>query len=282
MSSSATTVERRNSGTAVAYAMLFFAVGQLISPVFTAVFGGSFTTSNRTGEPPLTPAGYTFSIWFVIEVVSVAYAIFAVRRRTHADAHLIDRLALPLLVVFAGFSVWLVAAEAEPVWSTLVVIVIMFAALLQALRIALTERDRIAAWPPIGRLLLWWTLGLYAGWISVAMWLNLTTAFAGSGAPITGTVGIVAQLATLAGALGTAVIILRWTGGLIPYALAVGWGLVGAIVGTLGAGQPVLTVAAAVGLLIVAVATVVFRRGQPRGGQPRGGQPRVGQRGVRP
>ena len=82
-------------------------------------------------------------------------------------------------------------------------------------------------------------------------------------------------------------IILRWTGGLIPYALAVGWGLVGAIVGTLGAGQPVLTVAAAVGLLIVAVATVVFRRGQPRGGQPRGGQPRggqprVGQRGVRP
>lgn len=258
-----TTATRQGHGAAIAYAMLFFAVGQLISPVFNAVFGGSFTTADRTGEPPLTPAGYTFSIWFVIEVVSVAYAVFAVRRRTQADADLIDRLALPLLVVFAGFSVWLVAAELEPVWSTLMVIVIMFGALLQALRIAMVERARIGGWPRVGRLLLGWTLGLYAGWISVAMWLNLTTAVAGSGAPIAGPAGIAGQLAALAGALGTAVILLRWTSGLLPYGLAVCWGLIGAIVGTAAAGQPVLTAAAAIGLVIVAAATAVFRRGQP-------------------
>lgn len=263
MTISATTVESRRSGAVLAYAMLFFAVGQLISPVFNALFGGSFTTADRTGEPPLTPAGYTFSIWFVIEVVSVAYAVFAVRRRARADSDLIDRLAGPLLVVFAGFSLWLVAAELEPVWSTLVVIVIMFVALLLAVRIALAERSRVSGWSRVGRTLLWGTLGLYTGWISVATWLNLTTAFAGSGAPVTGTVGILAQVATLAGALGTAVIILRWTSGLLPYALAVGWGLVGAIVGTLGAGEPALTTAAAIGLVIVAVATAVFRRGQP-------------------
>lgn len=260
MSAVSSTTTQRSQSAVVTYAMLFFAVGQLISPVFNAVFGGSFTTSNRNGEPPLTPAGYTFSIWFVIEVLSVAFAIFAVRRRAHADADLIDRLARPLLVVFAGFSVWLLAAELEPTWSTLVVIVIMFAALLAALRIALSERSRIAGWSRLGQVLLWWTLGLYAGWISVAMWLNLTTAFAGMGAPITGTVGIVAQLATLAGALGTAVIILRWTGGLVPYAIAVGWGLVGAIVGTVGAGQPVLTGGAVLGLLVVAASVLIFRR----------------------
>lgn len=244
----------------LAYAMLFFAVGQLISPVFNALLGGSFTSENRNGEPPLTPAGYTFSIWFVIEVVSVAFAIFAVRHRRVADRDLIDRLAVPLLVVFAGFSVWLLAAEIEPVWSTLVVIVIMFVALVRALRIALAERSRIAAWPGWGKALLWWTLGLYTGWISVAMWLNLTTAFAGAGAPVTGTLGLTAQIATLAGALGTAVIILAWTGGLLPYAIAICWGLIGAIVGTLEAGQPALTIAAAVGLAIVVVATLVFRR----------------------
>jgi hypothetical protein len=240
--------------------MLFFAVGQLISPVFNAVLGGTFTTANRTGEPPLTPAGYTFSIWFLIEVLSVAYAIFAVRRRRHADTELIDRLARPLLVVFAGFSIWLLAAEVEPTWSTLIVIVIMFVALVAALRIALAERSRIAGWPRLGAGLLWWMLGLYAGWISVAMWLNLTTAFAGAGAPITGAVGIAAQLAALAGALGTAVIMLRWTSGLLPYAIAVCWGLVGAIVGTVGAGQPLLTGGAVVGLLVVAGATWAFRR----------------------
>ena len=57
-----------------------------------------------------------------------------------------------------------------------------------------------------------------------------------------------------------AVIILVWTGGLLSYAAAVGWGLVGAIVGTLGAGQPILTVAAAIGLVIVVAVTAVSRR----------------------
>lgn len=252
--------ERTQVGGVVTAAMLFFAVGQLISPIFTAVLGGSFTTSDRTGEPPLTPAGYTFSIWFVIEVLSLAYAVFAVRHRRHADSDLIDRLARPLLVVFVGFSVWLLAAEIEPTWSTLVVIVLMFVALLWALRIALAERGRIAAWPLVGRAALWWALGLYTGWISVASWLNLTTAFAGSGAPITGPVGIGAQVATLAGALGTALVVLAWTGGLLSYAVAVCWGLVGAVVGTLGADQPVLTVAVLTGLGAVVVATALIRR----------------------
>ena len=94
--------------------MLFFAVGQFVSPIFNALLGGSFTTSNRNGEPPLTPAGYTFSIWGLIEVVSLALAIYLVLRRKKTDADLIDRLALPLLVVFAGFSVWILAAGSSP------------------------------------------------------------------------------------------------------------------------------------------------------------------------
>lgn len=253
-----TTVQAR-TGTAPVVAMLVFAVGQLVSPVFSTLLGGSFTTSNRNGEPPLTPAGYTFSIWGLIELVSLGYALWAVLRRRRRQDPVVDRLAVPLLVVFAGFSVWLVAAEVEPTWSTLVVIAVMFAALVRALGIALAERTAIAAWPAVGRLLLWWTLGLYTGWISIAMWLNLTTAFAGAGAPITGTVGIAAQVATLAGALGTVLVILRWTGGLLPYAAVVCWGLVGAIVGTRDAAEPALTVAAVIGLVIVVAATAVVR-----------------------
>jgi hypothetical protein len=73
-------------------------------------------------------------------------------------------------------------------------------------------------------------------------------------------VGIAAQIATLAGALGTVLIILAWTGGLLSYAAAVCWGLVGAIVGTLDAGQPVLTVAVVIGLVAVVVTTAITRR----------------------
>ena len=99
-----TTTQERTGTKAVIAAMLFFAIGQFVSPVFNALLGGSFTTSNRNGEPPLTPAGYTFSIWGLIEVVSVAFAIWLVLRRKKSDADLIDRLAIPLLVVFIGFT----------------------------------------------------------------------------------------------------------------------------------------------------------------------------------
>ena len=256
-----TTATQERTGTkAVIAAMLFFAVGQFVSPVFNAVLGGSFTTSNRNGEPPLTPAGYTFSIWGLIEIVSVALAIFLVlppqadRRRSdrptgRTAARRLRRLQRldPRRRARAG----LVDAGGDRDH-------------VRRPGPGAADRpgrtSRIAGWPRLGRALLWWTLGLYAGWLSVAMWLNLTTAFAGSGAPITGTLGIAAQIATLAGALGTVLIILAWTGGLLSYAAAVCWGLVGAIVGTLDAGQPALTVAVVIGLVAVVVATVVTRR----------------------
>ncbi len=129
-----TATQERTGTKAVIAAMLFFAVGQFVSPVFSALFGGSFTSANRAGEPPLTPAGYTFSIWGLIEVVSVGLAIFLALRRKRSDADVIDRLARPLLVVFIGFSAWILAAELEPIWSTLVIIVVMLAALLRAMQ----------------------------------------------------------------------------------------------------------------------------------------------------
>jgi hypothetical protein len=246
--------------------LLVFAVGQVISPVFSALLGGSFTTADRAGEPPITPAGYTFSIWGLIELFSLAYAIWALwarRRVLESDRALIDRLAVPLTVVFAGFSAWLVAAELEPTWATLAVFLIMIAGLLRAMSVALEGRATIGSWPKPGRWLLWGTLGLYTGWSSIAIWLNLTTGLAGSGAPITGTVGFLGQLAILAGAVATAAAILRWTGGLLPYAVAVVWALIGATVGATGGGEPGLAIAAVVGLGVVVVVTIgeqLFRR----------------------
>lgn len=240
-------------------ALLILAVGQLVSPVFTSVFGGAFTTADRAGEPAIVPAGYTFAIWGLIELVSVAYAIWALSDR-RPDRAVRDQLALPLIVVFAGFSAWLVAAEVEPTWATLVVFLIMIAGLLKAMQIALHHRAAIARWSPVGRGLLWATLGLYTGWGSIAIWLNLTTALTASGAPLTGLAALVGQLAILAGAAGTAVAILVWTTGLLPYAAATAWAFAGAIVGALNAGQPILAGAAAVGVVIIAVTTIITRR----------------------
>lgn len=256
---------RHRAGRTRRTALVVLAVGQLVSSVLSQLAGSEFQTADRPGEPAIVPPGGAFAIWGLVIALSVGWAVWAMWAVWAGPAHrpdaaLRDRLAVPLLVVFAGFSVWLVAAALEPIWTTLVVFAVMLAGLVRALAIATEHRAVIARWSPLGRGLLWGTLGVYAGWSTVAIWINLTTALAGSGAPVDGPVGVVGQLAVLAGATATAVVLLRRTGGLLPYAAAVAWALGGAVLGAAGAGQPVLAAAAALGLLVVAGATVRSRR----------------------
>jgi hypothetical protein len=99
----------------------------------------------------------------------------------------------------------------------------------------------------------------------VAIWLNLTTALVGSGAPITTPAAIAGQAAILAGAVGTAVAITWFTGGLLPYVATVTWALSGVIASTVSEGYPGLAIAAGVGLAaVIASALLVRRRGRHR------------------
>jgi hypothetical protein len=66
--------------------------------------------------------------------------------------------------------------------------------------------------------------------------------------------------AILAGAVGTAVAITWFSGGLLPYVATVAWALGGVVVSTLQEGYPALTTAAGLGLLIVLVMAVLARR----------------------
>ena len=249
-------------------ALVVLAVGQLVSGGLVSVFADSpIMQADRAGEPAITPQGYAFAIWGVIEVVSLGLALWLTWFRRRADAgavRVVDALTRALLVVFAGFTLWLVASVVEPVWATLAVFLVMGVALVAGLRVAVAGRTEVASWSGLGRFLVWTTLGLYAGWSTVAIWLNLTTALAFSGAPVSGTVGVLGQLAVLAGATASAVLVLRRTRGLLPYAAAVVWALVGAVLGASGAGEPLLAGAAGLGILVVALATVLARRRRSR------------------
>ncbi|MCG8927788.1 hypothetical protein [Lentzea sp. CC55] len=134
--------------------LVVLAVGQVVSPVLvTALGGGEFTTSDRAGEPAIVPAGYAFSIWGLVEALCLAYAVWALVTRTPGQ-EVRDRLARPLSVVFAGFMLWLVAAEVEPVWSTVAVFAVMVVALLEALSTAVRHATDIARWHRAPRVLL--------------------------------------------------------------------------------------------------------------------------------
>ncbi|MCD0486056.1 hypothetical protein LO771_27635 [Streptacidiphilus sp. ASG 303] len=240
-------------------ALLVLAVGQVVSSIAGQAAGMELTTPDRAGEPPVVPVGWAFSIWGLIELLSLAYAVWALPDG-RPDRRLRNELAVPLTVVFAGFSCWLAAAEVEPVWTTVAVFAVMVAGLLKALQIALRNRDAIARWPRAGRWLAWWTIGIYSGWSTMAIWINLTTAMAGSGAPVGGARGIGAQLAVLAGATMTAVAVIRWSNGLLPYTLAACWALATAGLGAADAGEALLAAAAAAGLCTAAATTVHARR----------------------
>jgi hypothetical protein len=239
--------------------LVIAAVGQAVSSIVVSTFGGAFTTADRANEPLIVPPGGTFAIWSVIIALSVGYAVWAESDR-RPDPELRDRLTRPLLITTVGFSVWLVAAELEPNWTTLVVFVVMLAGLLRAMTYAVGQRAAIQAWSPLARGLLWGTLGLYTGWSSVAIWLNLCTALVGSGAPVTTPPAVLGQIAILAGAVGTAVAITWFTGGLLPYVATIVWALGGVMISTVQEGYPVLTAAAGVGLAIVLVIAVAARR----------------------
>jgi hypothetical protein len=96
------------------------AVGQAVSSAVVSAFGGTFTTADRAGEPLIVPPGGTFIIWNVIIALSIGYAIWA-ESDQRPNLALRNRLARPLLVTCIGFTVWLAAAELEPIWSTLIV-----------------------------------------------------------------------------------------------------------------------------------------------------------------
>ena len=252
------------------HALVALAVAQIVSGGLVSVFADSpIMQADRAGEPAITPQGYAFTIWGVIQIVSLGLALWLAwsrRRATTESVRVVDALTRALLVLFTGFNVWLVASVVEPVWATLAVFLVMGLALVAGLRVAVRARQEIVTWSTLGRFLVWTTLGLYAGWSTVALWLNLTTALAFSGAPVSGTAGVVGQLAVLAGATATAVVVLRRTGGLVAYAAAVVWALVAAVLGAAAAGEPLLAVAAGVGLLVVVVTTAVLQvRRSPEG-----------------
>ncbi|RYZ32180.1 MAG: hypothetical protein EOP01_01750, partial [Propionibacteriaceae bacterium] len=136
------------------HALVALAVAQIVSGGLVSVFADSpIMQADRPGEPAITPQGYAFAIWGLIEVLSLGLALWLTwfRRRADADAvPVVDALTRALLVVFGGFTVWLVASVVEPRWATLAVFVVMGVALVAALRVAVRARNKIRSWSRLG------------------------------------------------------------------------------------------------------------------------------------
>lgn len=202
-------------------------------------------------------AGYAFAIWGLIFLLDIAYALWQLtgtRRRERA----LTLAAMPAAAGFMLTTAWMPMFSMGFYWACLVVITgamaCLVAAVAQVVRHGQPDRDRLALW----------ALGLHAGWLSMAAFLNFAQVMVAENVlPTERMLGW--SLPLLGVAAATLLAINRMLRGLLPYVLAALWALVGVYVKQSGwdlPGADVMAWAAlAVAALLVAQTIALKRRG---------------------
>jgi len=176
------------------------------------------STFDTSPGQAITPPGIFFAIWGVIIVSCWAVAVVA---WVKPESAVLRAAAWPLVIAQAGFSVWLVFAGLP---RSAVVIgsigtVATFAVIIASLLVAMARmRGTTGQW----RWVIAGTVGLYAGWSSAAIWLNVVTCLPASLADSVA----VQSFGVVAAAAGVVAVIVL----LRPsrsYAVAVIWAFIG-------------------------------------------------------
>lgn len=209
------------------------------------------------GNQTLRVAGYAFSIWGLIYMGLVAYAVRQALPRT-GESVFLTRFGWPSAVAMVGIGLWIVVAAINLKAASVLIIFASLLALLVPLllysgtvrSLGSTERDRwLGAWP----------LAALAGWLTIASPLNLitvATAYDALPAALSPTGWAIVAIVVVTAVAVAVTARLR----LMAYPLPIAWGLIGAFVAeqernpTLG-----FTALGAALLIVVAAVILVFR-----------------------
>lgn len=227
-------------------AAVLFAIG---APSLQAVMGFGLSASEFAGQgdSTLRAAGYAFSIWSVIYLGFLAYAVVQALPRND-DSRLIQDVGLPSVIAIAGCGAWILASAFNARWLSVLIIVVSAVTLTTAL-IRTSRRDgRFGARE---RMFVLWPLGLLAGWLTIASALNILTVLTAEGL-----IGPSPQIAAMAGIAIVALVgllVLRATH-LMAYGVPIAWGLVAVWVAEKAA-KPEVALAALAAAVLVGAAT---------------------------
>ncbi|KAA1424780.1 MFS transporter [Mumia zhuanghuii] len=252
----ATTAPTRPSP-ALAWAALAAAVLQVVVPAVQAIWSLGAPASSQGEDLLITPAGYTFSIWSVVYLLTIAYGIAVIVTRS-TGTRASDRLLGDLVLLYVGAAVWIVAAALEWSWGTAAVLLVMVVIAIDAAHVAVfpgPDADQPRWLSPLARV----TTGLYAGWVTAAGSLNVCTALVADGDVDGADPGwqVWALAVTALVAVGFSVLI----GGSWAYAAALVWALVGVIVAVRDTSGALVVTAVVAAVAIVAInALLILRR----------------------
>jgi len=237
------------------------ALTQLTMPLFARLTGIGVPIEARPALDPTAapevPSGYAFGIWFVMYALALAYAAHQALPRQAADP-LYRRIGWLTAGLFLTGTLWMLLAQiTSDGWHLVIVVFAMWG-------LALTAFLRVPSGPapPSVTRVVRPMLGLYAGWLTLAVFLNLTTVARGQGLGTFGLPVTAYAMLTLVPAGLTALVLIRRSGGSVWYAFPVAWGLVAIIVADLGpSANPVVAAVAGILLTAVGIAVWLVRRG---------------------
>jgi hypothetical protein len=212
--------------------------------------GGRTTGEVSAAYPTLfTPAGFTFSIWGVIYVFLIAYAIYQYLPRNRDQKHF-DRINRHFVVNCAANALWIFAWHYELFTWALILMCVILSSLIGIYRHILP--GKLSGWKDW--LFIRVPFSLYFGWITVATLANISveqTVIGMDNWMMTKTVWVFVELA-LAGAIGT-VMIIRYRDPIFGAVVAwAAWGITERQVDT-----PEVAGAAAVVMILVLVILVI-------------------------
>ncbi len=239
-------------GVAAAIVAAFVGSGALGGTPVADAAGGALSAD----ATPVAPAGSAFSIWSVIYLGLIVYALWQLSptARRSARQRALRPWALASVLLNAA---WIWTVQLDQVGLSVVVILVLLAVLIRIMYLLGAPRTGGA----VELVVTDGTFGLYLGWVSVATLANTFAWLAAEGvAPVTdiplGVVGIVA-----AAGIGVATALL--SRGRVAPALATSWGLawvaVGRTEGDFESGALVWTAAAA-SAVVIAVALLTWLR----------------------
>lgn len=243
-----TSAEHHGGQRGLAVVVLLAAIAEVVAPVITINGPGASPGAGSGPELLITPVGWAFSIWGVIYTLAIAQAVAVLVVGAHAVPR---RLQVDLTVLYVGGAVWIVLAGLDSSLATAGALLVMVVAAVDA--VLTTARSTFE--PGWFSVLTRAAVGLYAGWVTAAFFLNVSTAMVD--------VGWVEedrlpwQLGVLVVAAVTLMLVLARAGGNLAYAAAGGWAMVGiAVTASQDGTTAVLVAALVVVAALVAVATV--------------------------
>ena len=221
-----------------------------------ALAGGSVGRVSAENPTLVVPADYAFAIWGPIYALSLAYAVYQALPGQRENP-LLRRVGWFVAGAFAGNGLWQILFPAEIFLASQMLLVGIVACAVAALvRLSRAHRER-----GLGRAERWLValpVGLFAGWVTAAVFVGVATTLVGIGLLDGGFIEAVLGAVLLIVGVVVASVVVRSVKrgpaqGYVAYGGAVLWALVAVVANQYGASS-ITTVAAALGVVPVALA----------------------------